>query len=262
MATTVWKGYISFGLISIPVMLKSAARAERVSLNRVHQCESGAVTKVNQLHFCPTCDIHVSGDELSTGFEMSKDSYALIDKAEVEALKEGRTTSMEIDEFVKLSEVDPIFFDKSYYVVPTDGGEKPYELLYQAMANKGLAARSILVMRKGGTEYNVFIRVLGPGLTVHTVFAHDEVREVPEYNTPRSEVVVKEKELEMAKSLLESMVVPFDSTTLKNNYTERVEALLESKRKAASAPVPTQGPDLMDTMRAMLDAFETRKAAA
>jgi DNA end-binding protein Ku len=137
MATTVWKGYITFGLISIPVRLYAAARGERISFNQLHSvCHS----RLKQPLFCPVCNRQVERSEIVKGYEYEKDQYVLFDDKELDKIEPPTAKVMEILEFVKVDEIDPLYFDASYYVSPEDAGVKAYTLLMQAMQDSGYAA--------------------------------------------------------------------------------------------------------------------------
>src|SRR5579872_4696617 len=130
MASTVWKGYLTFGLISVPIRLFSAARSERISLNQLHKvCHS----RIRQPLFCPTCNRAVERSEIEKGYEYEKDQYVLFDEKELDKIEPASAESMEILQFVKLDEVDPLYFESSYYITPEDAGRKAYQLLLTAM---------------------------------------------------------------------------------------------------------------------------------
>src|SRR3984885_7395045 len=130
MAASTWKGYLTFGLISIPIRLSPAARTERISFNQLHKvCH----TRIRQPLFCPTCDRMVERSEIEKGFEHEKDQYVLFEEADLDKIEPASAQTMEILEFVKLEEVDPLYFESSYYITPEDAGRKAYQLLLRAM---------------------------------------------------------------------------------------------------------------------------------
>src|SRR5271169_4143419 len=173
MATAVWKGYLTFGLISIPIRLFAAARSERISLNQLH---SVCHTRIRQPQFCPTCNRGVERSEIVKGYEYEKDQYVLFDEKELDKIEPPSAHTMEILEFVKLDEVDPLYFDASYYVTPEDAGKKAYHLLLEAMQDSGYAAIAKLTMHQ--RENIVVMRPRAKGLTLHTMFYANEIREV------------------------------------------------------------------------------------
>ena len=153
MAASSWKGFLTFGLISIPIRLSPAARTERISFNQLHNvCH----TRLKQPLFCPTCNRTVERNEIEKGYEYEKDQYVLFTQEELEQVEPESARSMEILEFVKLDEIDPLYFDASYYAAPEEGAEKPYELLLEAMQQSGYAGIAKVTMHN--REYIVIIR--------------------------------------------------------------------------------------------------------
>src|SRR5579862_470824 len=157
---SVWSGFLTFGLISIPIRLTAAARTERISLNQLH---SVCHTRIKMPLFCPTCDRMVERSEIEKGYEYEKGQYMLFTPQELEEIEPDSARSMEILEFVKLAEVDPLYFDASYYMAPDDGGNKGYELLLEAMLQSGYAAIAKITMHN--RENIVTIRARKGGLT-------------------------------------------------------------------------------------------------
>jgi DNA end-binding protein Ku len=266
-AKAVWTGVISFGVIKIPVKLYAAARDAGISFNQVHVCGSGQVTKINQQNYCTTCHTTVEYSALSKGFEKNKGEFVVIDPAELKALEPkvgDEANTINITSFVALAECDPIFFEKSYFIgVNTDakvGGKanlKPYELFFQVMKGTGKAGVAKFYMRN--KEYNVFVRAYGNGLVVHTLYAEAEVRDIPEFNAFRGDVQVSAGEVTFAKQLLEAQTVSFDTSTLADNYTLKVAALVEAKRTGTTytpgeAPKPKTNDDLMEQLAASIKA--------
>ena len=153
MAASVWKGHLTFGLVSIPIRLFAAARSERISLNQLHKvCHS----RVRQPQFCPTCNRQIERSEIIKGYEYEKDQYVLFTEEELDKLDPPSARTMEILQFVKLEDVDPLYFDASYYATPEDAGKKAYHLLLAAMEESGHAAIAKLYMHQ--REYIVVIR--------------------------------------------------------------------------------------------------------
>ena len=195
MATSVWKGHLTFGLVSIPIRLFAAARTERISLNQLHKvCHS----RIRQPQFCPTCNRQIERSEIIKGFEYEKDQYVLFTEEELDKLDPPSARTMEILEFVKSEEVDPLYFDASYYTTPEDAGKKAYHLLLAAMEESGHAAIAKLYMHQ--REYIVVIRPRAHGLTLHTMFYADEIRNVAEYGE-KNGAEPKEQEKKLALQL-------------------------------------------------------------
>ena len=223
MASTIWKGYISFGLISIPVRLFAAARSERVSFNQIHEpCHS----RIKQQIYCPTCDRNVERSELVKGYEAEKDTYVIIDDDDIKKVAPESSETMEILEFVKLAEIDPLYYDSSYYVVPEEPGRRAYQLLLETMEKTGYAAIAKLAMHQ--REYTVVIRPRAEGLALHSIHYANEVRAVPEYGKTR-DVNVKPQEVQLAEKLVESLAAPFDPDKYQDDYQNRLLQLIEAK---------------------------------
>ncbi|MEJ7605920.1 MAG: Ku protein [Bryobacteraceae bacterium] len=225
MASTVWKGYISFGLISIPVRMFAAARSERIGFNMLHE---PCVTRIKQQLYCPTCDRTVERSEIVKGFEAEKDNYLIVDDEEIKKIAPESQQTMEIVEFVKLDEVDPIFFDTSYYVTPEEPGRRAYQLLLETMQKTTYAAIAKVAMHQ--REHTVVIRPRDEGLTLHTIHYANEVRAVPEYGQTRG-TEVKPQEVALAEQLVKSLAAKFDPEKFEDAYQKRLTEMLEAKRE-------------------------------
>jgi DNA end-binding protein Ku len=231
MASTVWKGYISFGLVSVPVRLYAAAREEHVSFNQIH-AECGG--RIKQQIYCPQCDRVVERNELQKGYEVDKGTYVTVTPDELKTLDAASSDVMEILQFVSLDEVDPIYFQTSYYSAAEESGKRAYNLLFRGMSNEKLAAIAKVTM--SGREQVVLIRAYDGGLLLHTLYYPAEVREVGEYgHDTASEVPAQE--VALAEKFMESLRAPFQAEQFQDNYKEKVLALIESKR-AGMEPKP------------------------
>ncbi len=198
MATSVWSGYLTFGLISVPLKLFSAARSDGIHFHQLHkECH----TRVKQQLYCPTCERTIERSEIIKGYEYEKGRYVVVDEEEIKKAAPPTAKTMEIMEFVKSAEVDPIFFESSYYLAPDEAGEKPYALLFEALRRTGYVAIAKIAMHS--REHVVILRPGQQGILMHTMYYRDEIRQVEEFRTNTS--LVKEKELELAKSLVESL---------------------------------------------------------
>lgn len=259
MATSVWKGHITFGLVSIPVRLFSAARSERIGLNQLHkECNS----RIRMPLYCPTCQRQVERSEIVKGYEYEKDQYVLFDEAELEKIEPPSARTMEILEFVKVEEIDPLYYDASYYITPEDEGKKAYALLLKAMEETGYAAIAKVTMH--GREHIVVIRPRANGMTLHTMYYTNEIREVAEYGKTDA-AAPKEAEKKLAEQLIESLAAPFEPGKYKDEYQESMKAMIAAKqegREVAEAEHPKMAPviDLMDALRKSIAGKE--KAAA
>jgi DNA end-binding protein Ku len=251
MATSVWKGHLTFGLVSIPIRLFAAARTERISLNQLHKtCHS----RIRQPQFCPTCNRQIERSEIIKGYEYEKDQYVLFTEEELDKLDPPSARTMEILEFVKIDEVDPLYFDASYYTTPEDAGRKAYHLLLEAMEESGHAAVAKLYMHQ--REYIVVIRPRAHGLTLHTMFYADEIRSVSEYGQ-KDGAEPKEQEKKLALQLIESLSAPFQPQKYHDEYRESLRAMIAAKLKGqeiAAAPHPQLAPvvDLMEALKKSL----------
>jgi len=248
MATSVWKGHLTFGLVSIPVRLFAAARSERIGLNQLHkECHS----RIRMPLFCPTCNRQVERSEIVKGYEYDKDQYVLFDEAELEKIEPPSARTMEILEFVKVEEIDPLYYDASYYVTPEDEGKKAYALLLKAMEETNYAAIAKVTMH--GREHIVVVRPRASGMTLHTMYYTNEIREVSEYGKSDA-AAPKEAEKKLAEQLIESLAAPFEPDKYKDEYQESMKAMIAAKqegKEVAAAPHPKMAPviDLMDALR-------------
>ncbi len=253
MASTVWKGYMSFGLISIPIRLFAAARTERVSFHMIHEVCN---TRVKQQLFCPHCERVVERSEIVKGYEIDKGRWVIVEDQDIKKIAPQSTDTMEILEFVKLSDVDPLYFDASYYALPEDPGRKAYKLMVETMQKAGYAAVAKVGMHQ--REYVVIIRARENGLTLHTIYYPNEVRAVPEYGKT-GDVEVKPQEIQLAEQLVKSLAGPFEPQRYEDEYQKRLLKLVEAKgagKTVEQAPHRKMAPvvDLMAALQKSLAA--------
>ncbi|HWY27461.1 MAG TPA: Ku protein [Candidatus Angelobacter sp.] len=251
-----WKGFLTFGMVSIPIELTPAARSERVSFNQLH---SVCHTRLKQPLFCPTCDRFVERSEVEKGYEYEKDQYLLFTKEELEEIEPESARAMEILEFVKLAEVDPVYFDSSYYAAPGEAGTRAYQLLLDAMRKTGYAGIAKVTMH--GRENIVIIRARDNGLTLHTMFYNNEIRAVADSAIPKK-TEVKEQESKLAMQLIESLAAPFNPAQYADSYQQEVQKLIEAKahgRKLTIVPHVQHAPvvDLMEALKKSLSSDKT-----
>jgi DNA end-binding protein Ku len=259
MASTLWKGFLSFGMLTIPVKLSVAARSESISFNQIHKsCGS----RINQQLFCKTCDRTVERTEIIKGFEEAKDKYLLIEPSEIEAIAPRSSTTMEIVQFVEAREVDPIYFESSYYLEPEKVGRTAYKLVLEAMRSSERMAIAKIAMHQ--REHTVLIRPYGPGLSLHTIFYENEVR-AQELNL--SDVEITSEHLQLAGQLMTSMMKPFDPQEFRDEYQAKLLEMLEAKRQGkpitvvparAAAPVV----DILSALQQSLGRKPPAKAEA
>ena len=247
MAATVWKGYITFGLITIPVRLFAAARTERVSFNQIHGvCGS----RIKQQTFCPHCDRVIERSELVKGYEVEKDRYVIVNDDDIKSVAPASSDNMEILEFVRAEGIDPIYFDASYFMVPEEAGKKAYHLLLETMRKSGYSAIAKIAMHQ--REFTVVIRPHSDGLLLHTMFYPEEVREVPEFRRDLS-VTVKPQEIELAERLVEGLATDFDAAKYHDDYQSRLMQMIEAKRDGESVAEtsPKKRAPVIDLMQAL-----------
>ncbi len=266
---TTWNGSVSFGLVSIPVGLapatKPAARQSDVSFRMLHR-ECG--TPIKQKRWCPVHERDVESDELVRGWEVAKGQFVTVEDAELEAIEQRDTSrSIEISSFVRLAEVDPVYFDRTYYLVPAgaEAQRRPYALLHEAMRDAGVAALGRFVL--AGKEKLCLIRPLGDALALETLFVHDDVKDHVEIDEAVAGSQVKKPELELAKQIIASLAGEFDPQALRSEYRESLRELLEAKLEGVDITAPTpEEPvapvvDLMEALRASVAAAKGKEPA-
>jgi DNA end-binding protein Ku len=265
MPRSIWSGAISFGLVNVPVKLFTATSPKTV---RFHQLNEKTGVRIQQKRVDPSTGEEVPFDQIVKGYELTRDRYVLISPDELESLAPEKTRTIDIEDFVELAEIDPIYFDHAYYLVPDKGASKAYGLLLEAMRETGKVAIARVVLRS--KEQLVAIRAAENVLVMETMIFHDEVvspdvlDELPE----AEERNVTDRELKMARQLVDSLTSEFDPTRYRDEYREKVLDLIE--RKAAGeeivlqpeAPAPAKVPDLMAALEASLAAVKSDKAPA
>jgi DNA end-binding protein Ku len=225
MASTVWKGFLTFGLISVPIRLFAAARREHVSFHQLHKT---CGTRVRQQLYCPTDQRVVERSEIVKGYEESQDSFIELDPEELKKIELPSERNMEIVQFVKLAEVDPLYFDASYYTVPDDPGRKAYNLLVHTLDKAGYAALAKMSMHQH--EYLVIIRPRAHGLTLHTLYYQSELNALAEYGQP-DQAAIRPQEIELAERLVENLAAPFEPEKFHDQYQKKVLELIDAKRQ-------------------------------
>jgi DNA end-binding protein Ku len=256
-ASSVWKGHLTFGLVSFPVRLFSAARGETISFNLLHKDDH---SRIKQVTYCLAEDKPVARTDLVKGYEYEKDQYVVIEDEEIKKVAPKTAKVMEILEFVKSEQVDPIYLESSYYMAPDEGGEKPYALLFQAIRESKYYAVAKLAMHN--REHIVILRPGDKGVVLHTMFYNDEIRQVEEFRTDTS--VVKEKELALAKMLIESLIADFEPQKYKDTYRENLQQMIQAKlegHKVVATPAPQIAP-VIDIMEALKKSLAEQKKPA
>jgi DNA end-binding protein Ku len=265
---TSWNGSLSFGLVSIPVGLapatKPAARQSDVSFRLLHREDA---TPIKQKRWCPTHDREVSQDEIVRGFEVTKGQFLIVEDADLEAIeRQDDSRSIEIRRFVSQDSVDPIYFDRHYYLVPGAGAaqRRPYVLLLEAMRKTETAALGRFV--RAGRESLCLVRAKGDALALETLFVAEDVYSQAEIAEAVEEAEVKESELELARQVIESLAGDFDAAELRSDYRRDLKALLEAKMRGEELAVPepvAEAPviDLMEALKASVAAAKKGPAA-
>jgi DNA end-binding protein Ku len=266
---TIWNGSISFGLVNIPVGMalatKPAARQSDVSFRMLHR-ECG--TPIKNKRWCPQHDREVSNDEIVKGWEVAKGQFVFVEDADLEALEtadDSRTIA--ITRFVELDQVDPIYFDRTYFLAPADAvaQRRPYVLLLEAMKETNTAAVGKFVRQ--GAEHFCLIRPKGNALALETLFLAEDVRSQAEIEEAVEEIDVKDAELELARQVIGSLAADFDPQELVSDYRRDLKALLEAKLAGeeikAPEPVEEKAPviDLMEALKASVAEAQGKKPA-
>lgn len=252
-------GTISFGLVNIPVKLYTAASSQNITFHLIHaKCGS----RIKQQQICPACNVVLTRDDLVRGYELAKNQYVQFTEAELEGLEQAASRSIEIVEFVPLPQVDPIYFEKTYYLGPDKGGEKPYRLLADAMAKANRVAIAKFVMR--GKENLVLIRPAQDGLMLHLMYFSDEIRNFGEID--KGAATVKESELGLATRLIDELSVEeFNAEQYQDDYRQRVLEVINQKAAgqeiSTSAVInqPAEVVDLMEALKASLAKGATKE---
>lgn len=255
-----WMGTLNFGLVSMPVKLYAATTSKTVHFCQLH---AGDHVRVQTKRYCPSDEAEVSFDEVVRGYEIAPERYVVIEDEELAAIAPEVTRTIEIEDFVDLEEIDRIYFDQSYYVVPNRGGARSYRLLLQAMRETGKVAIARVVLRS--RERLVVVRAHGETLLMTTMAFGDEVRPVSELNELLAEVEVGERELEVARRLVDSLAEPFDISKYRDTYREAVLDLIDRKASGEEIVVQPelrehapQSPDLMSALQASLEQARER----
>lgn len=257
MAASVWKGHLTFGLVSFPIRLFSAARSETISFNLLHKEDH---SRIKQMIYCQAEDKPVPRSELVKGYEYEKDHYVEIDDEDIKRVAPKTAKVMEILEFVKSDQVDPVYLESSYYMAPDEGGEKPYALLFQALRESAYYALAKVAMHN--REHIIILRPGAKGILSHTMYYQDEIRQVEEFRTDTS--LVKDKELAMAKMLISSLEADFEPQKYRDTYRENLQKMIEDKiegKKVVATPEAHVAPviDIMEALKKSL--AEKRKPA-
>jgi len=267
MARAIWTGSISFGLLNVPVKLYSAVSARSISFRELRQ---GDNSRVRHRKVAEADGEEVPYEEIVKGYEVAPEQYVVLSKAELENLAPKKTKAIQIEDFVDLDEIDPIYFDRPYYLGPQPGAERAYALLVEAMSTQRKVAIARFVMRN--RESLAAIRATGKVLTLATMRFADEVvppEQLEGLLGETEDVEPNEREVEMAKALIDSLAADFEPAAYKDEYREELLALIERKARGedlvavdAEAPKPTKAPDLMAALEESLAAVKAEDLGA
>ncbi len=263
-ARPTWSGTVSFALLSIPVKLYTATRSKDISFNQIEKSTGG---RIKQKKVSATTGEEVASEDILKGYDLGGDRYVIVEPEELEALSpkdRNNEKTIQILDFVAMTDIDPLYFEKGYYLAPDKGGARPYALLAKAMTESKKVAIAKVVLRQ--KEYLTAIRPLNGMLCMETMYFHDEVVSPAEIDGLDTNIDIAEKELDMAKMLVEASSGEFEPEKYKDEYRERVLAMIEAKAAgtAFEMPVAEEAPkvvDLMAALEASLAAAKAKKAS-
>jgi DNA end-binding protein Ku len=254
MASAVWKGTISFGLVSIPIRMYAAARAKRTNLHQIHKVCN---TRLKQPLFCPHCNRIVDRSEVVKGYEYEKGQYVVIEPDEIKKITPASSHTMEIITFLNGDEIDPIYFESSYMALPEAHAEKAYLLLLKALEDTNKVGVAKLTMHQ--REYTVFMRPRDNGLTLHTMYYQNEIASVEGYGK-KYDIKLKPEETKLAEQLVKSLSAPFKPEQYRDEFQAHLNELIEAKLKGRAVIAAPQAPhrapviDMMEALKKSLAA--------
>jgi DNA end-binding protein Ku len=250
-------GLLSFGLVSIPVQLYTATKDQRIAFNLLHaKCGS----RIQNRYYCPVCNVTVERGELVRGYEFAKNQYVQLTEPELESLEAESSNNIELKEFLPIAKIDPVYFESAYFLGADEGGEKPYKLLADALAKSNRAAIAQLVSR--GKEQLMLIRPYENGLIMHSLYYANEVRNFADIAKAEN-VKLSDEEIDLGANLIENMSDGFNLDKYRDEYRERVQAMLDEKSKGGEitvvAPEAPQRAQIIDLMQALKQSIEKVK---
>jgi DNA end-binding protein Ku len=251
MASSVWSGYLTFGLISMPVRLFSGARGNSISFNMLHRTDH---VRIKQQLWCPHDERVVERSEIVKGYEYRKGEYVILEPEEIKKIEPKTAKAMEILEFVQASDVDPIYFESSYYLVPEEAGRRPYALLCQALEETDYVAIAKLTMHN--REYTVFLRPYNGGMMLHTMYYKDEVRDLEGFGRP--EVELKDAEVKVAHKLIEALAGKFEPEKYHDTFEENLKTLIKARlegKEVTEVEKPRKLAPVVDLMAALKESL-------
>lgn len=262
MPRPLWKGAISFGMVSIPVKLYTATEEKDVRFNMLHEKDH---SRIRQKTFCAEEEVEVSRDEIVKGYEVSPGKYVVMEDEDFDNVPVVTTRTIEITDFVSLENIDPILYQKTYYIEPEEIGMKPFALLMRALeATERVAIAKVTFRQK---EQLCTLRLYENTIALETMFYADEVRSTEELNVPsKKDMEINDRELNMAKSLVDMLTNDFEFESYKDNYREALLKVIKAKSEGevveVAAPEPARVTDLMEALRASVEEARKRKGLA
>jgi DNA end-binding protein Ku len=252
MPSSVWTGFLTFGLISMPVRLFSGARGSRVSFHMLHRDDN---VRIKQQLYCPEDERVVERSEIVKGFEYRKGEYVVVEPEEIKKIEPKTAKAMEILEFVKQSEVDPIYFESSYYLMPEEAGRRPYALLARALEQTKYLAIAKLTMHN--REYTVMLRPSEGGIMLHTMYYEEEVKRLESFG--KVDVQLKDAEVRVAHQLIEALAGKFEPEKYHDTFEDNVKKLIQAKlegREVTEVEKPRKMAPIVDLMSALKQSLE------
>ncbi len=255
---TMWKGAISFGLVTIPVRMYGATEEKGIKFNQLHAPDGG---RIKYKRTCSVDGEEVTWDEIVKGYEYEKGQYVTISDEELESLPVSSSRAIDIERFVAVDEIDPIYFQRSYYLVPESSGVKAYHLLREAMADSDKVAVAKVAFRE--KEHLATLRLRDNVFVLETMYWPDEIR-APEFEELEGDIEVRPQEIKMARSLIDSLTDDFEPGEFRDEYRVALEDLISKKVQGqeitySEAPEPSKVVDLMEALRASVEAAKTVK---
>ncbi|GGK14103.1 non-homologous end joining protein Ku [Caldalkalibacillus thermarum] len=252
---TIWKGSISFGLVHIPIKLFAATESKQIHLRQLHQeCH----TPIKYDKVCPVCEEKVDQDEIVKGYEYDKGHFVVLDDDELEAIAAAKSKTIDIIDFIQLKEIDPIYFNRSYFLGPTENGEKAYTLLKRAMEETEKVAMAKFILR--AKEQLAAIRVYQKALLIETLHYPDEIRPV-DHVPGLVDLDLEEKELKMAKQLIEQLTTDFEPEKYTDEYRAKLKDMIENKITGNEIKIAREVPetDIKSLMDALQESIQQTK---
>ena len=259
----IWRGAISFGMVVIPIKLCLATEGKDIPFVTLH---STCHNRLRQKRFCPFHEVEVEQDEVVRGYQYAKDQYVVMEEPDLQGLPVNSMHTIEITQFVDLSSIDPIYFERSYALEPDGVGLKPFYLLRQVLEKAGRVAIGKISLRQ--KEHLCCLRPYGQGIALETMYYADEIRAMEELNLPEGQVAITAQELSMASTLVEQLTGPFEPAQHHDEYRLALERVIEAKLGTAqpvvAAPAPPAGQvrDLMDALKASIEKARLERSTA